>query len=298
MQIEPQVILPLIYKITDPLDATVYFVRAVVYNSLSGVQIASKNLVSQGSGLYTSSLYAPADQLGTGFHIHIIISVYTDSGYTSFSDTYQQKVDKYLVKRTTPSFGGGGSGPDIDYDKIKKFIDDGAKLLKAEVSDMISSTKTTPININPVLAEIKALRTAFIEAGDAESTEDSKTLQSIQDSIERAVSTITAAVKAASPKATDPIDLEPLMAALEEIKSSVASLSTISEESKNSLNTAIKDLQSEVSHNYNADKKNALRDLSMKIDSMLNEPNSGSPEETVKSPKSPYMEKFFGDKTA
>ncbi len=124
MQIDPLSTLPLVYQLTDPADAGTYYVRAVLRDSLTGTTIQTKNLSSSGSGRFKSSIVAPQDPSGAGRHVDVTISVYTDAGYTTYSDVYARQLDKYLIKKTVPNFGGGGSGADVDYTKIGKLIEE------------------------------------------------------------------------------------------------------------------------------------------------------------------------------
>lgn len=153
MQVEPQNTIPLIYQITDPSDSTIYYIRAIVYDSLTRDAISTHNLVSRGDGLWSSTATAPADGSGLGKHIHVIIRVYTDSGYTTLSDIYNQQIDKYLVKSFT-RFGGGGVGQDVDYEKIRKIVD-------SIVSEKIGNIKSEPINLSEIKTKLNLLGDAI-----------------------------------------------------------------------------------------------------------------------------------------
>lgn len=184
MQIEPQNTIPLIYQITDPSDSTIYYIRAVVYDSLTREVLSTQNLVSRGSGLWTSTALAPADSTGLGRHIHVIIKVYTDSGYTTLSDNYNQQIDKYLVK-TSNRFGGGsggGSGQDIDYNKI-------GKLVETIIANKIATIKSEPIDLSNITS----------------------TLNKIIESID--------AIKI--PEPTKPLDLSSIIEGLKDLKSTI-----------------------------------------------------------------------------
>ena len=184
MQIEPQVTLPLVYQITDPSDATAYYIRGIVADSLTGATLKTLNLTSQGGGRYTATTLAPVDPTGLGRHIDVTISVYTDPGYTVLSEIYQRTIDRYLVKHAAQSFGGGGA--DVDYDKIKKMLDAALKerikepkeadipsvlmaledsigqVLRAIDGKRIPEAKET--DLSPILTDLKALRTELKQA--------------------------------------------------------------------------------------------------------------------------------------
>ena len=154
MQVEPQNTIPLIYQITDPSDSTIYYIRAIVYDSLTRDAISTHNLVSRGSGLWSSSTVAPADGSGFGRHIHVIIRVYTDSGYTTLSDIYTQQIDKYLIKSTTRFGGGNGGGQDIDYEKIRKIVD-------SIVSEKIAGFEPKPTDLSEINNKLNLLGKAI-----------------------------------------------------------------------------------------------------------------------------------------
>lgn len=152
MQIEPQSTIPLVYLITDPLDTALYYIQAVIRDSSTGSILATKNLSRVGStGRYTSSVQAPQDTLGQGRHIDVTISVYTDSGYSSYSDMYQIKIDKYMVKKATTNFFGGAGGVDVNYDKIRSIVDE---TVSKRLGD-VKSKKTSLKGVYEVLGDIQ-----------------------------------------------------------------------------------------------------------------------------------------------
>jgi hypothetical protein len=172
MQIEPQYTIPLIYQIVDPSDSTVYYVRAIVYDSLTRTVLATKNLVSQGNGLWSSTVTAPVDSTGLGRHIHVIIKVYTDSGYTTLSTDYNQQIDKYLVK-TQRVFGGTGSSGDVDYEKIKNII---KELLKPMIEDDTAENKKEMALLNKIDKDVTEMCTKMdsMDSKDAQDTTENE----------------------------------------------------------------------------------------------------------------------------
>ena len=148
MQVEPQQVIPLVYNITDPFDSATYYVRAVVSDSLTRAVISTVDLADRGSGRYDGVVNAPADMTGFGRHIDVVITVYTDSGYTSISPDKERIIDKYLVRRVAQSFGG--QGVDIDYVKIKKFVTDA-------VSDELKKLDIPQVDLQPVVTSIKRI---------------------------------------------------------------------------------------------------------------------------------------------
>lgn len=82
--LQPQSSFPIVRQIANHLDATVYYVRAVVRDA-DGTTIATVDLASKGSQRYQTRYRVPVDSSGQGAYISIITSVYTDAGYTTKS---------------------------------------------------------------------------------------------------------------------------------------------------------------------------------------------------------------------
>lgn len=100
----------------DHTDATTYYVRAVVYDSVSRAVLATKDLTDNGSRWFSASYKVPHDNVfQNGKRILIVTSVYSDSGYTTKSENHYDEPEEYLVQqRWNPSvnFGGGDGGYD------------------------------------------------------------------------------------------------------------------------------------------------------------------------------------------
>ena len=111
--------------------------------------IDTVNLTDNGSRRFTKPWQAPADVSGDGLYILITISVYTDSGYSVRAENYGDSFDEHLIQaRPTPAMLNQASGPDIDYKKIQKMIDDSlAKFKPVKVTE-------TKIDIQPILKAI------------------------------------------------------------------------------------------------------------------------------------------------
>lgn len=127
MQIEPQTPLALVYKIEDPsLFTNTYYVRAKIRDSYTGSLIESINLTRSSDGSrYTSQTNSPADPSGLGRLIDVTISVYSDSGYTTYaSEGFAERIERFLVRTQQHFFGGvSGGSSDIDYDRIEKILE-------------------------------------------------------------------------------------------------------------------------------------------------------------------------------
>ena len=115
MQVQPSFITPgepfdLFYFLRNPVDASTYYIKAVIYDVRTGQQLTTIALTqsSVNAHLFVATLQAPPDPSATGRNIVAIASVYTDSGYTTKSDAYEEQESYFLVKSQLPFAGGGG----------------------------------------------------------------------------------------------------------------------------------------------------------------------------------------------
>ena len=232
MEIEPTANLPLIYQLTDPFDNATYYVQAVIYDSGSLRVLSTKNLSSQGGGLYSSTFYAPDDLSGSGRHIHVIISVYTDSNHTTYSDKYAKQIDKYLIKKTATSFGAGGA--DSDYTRIKKMIDDASAKNRSEIMDDMKKCmdgSMPKLDLSPVHDHLEEISDSIsaIKIPDQKETDLTPIITSMER-IGRAIAGIVQGIKI--PEQKD-VDLAPIITSLKAIEDQVNSISSF--DSTNSL---------------------------------------------------------------
>jgi hypothetical protein len=136
IQIQPQQVFAIVRQLPDPSDTATYYVRAEIRNAQTDaiINIGANtylNLTDKGSRRFIATFQAPADISGRGLLISIRTTVYTDSGYTTQSTTYNEEIETYLVmerfnprdmlKIMGPAFGDGG-GPDINYKKIREIF--------------------------------------------------------------------------------------------------------------------------------------------------------------------------------
>lgn len=126
MQLTPREYFTVARGLEDHTDGATYYVRAVIRDARTDVLIDTINLTNQGDGhRFSLPWQVPADPSGQGFYVLVTTSVYTDSGYTTKSELYGDKYDTYLVhRRPTASFGSGGGGPDVDYKKVRKIVEE------------------------------------------------------------------------------------------------------------------------------------------------------------------------------
>src|SRR4051812_21979151 len=109
-QISPGESFDLFYFIRNHTDATTYYVRARIYDVRTGELLDTLDLAqsSTNARLFIKTATAPVDPTGYGRSIVSIASVYTDSGYTTKSENYEEQEQYFLVKTLAP-LGGGGS---------------------------------------------------------------------------------------------------------------------------------------------------------------------------------------------
>jgi len=276
MQIEPQYTLPLVYELTDPFDTGVYYVRAVIRDSLSGETLQTINLIDKGNGRYTNSISAPQDPTGQGRHIDVVISIYTDAGYTTLSQTYQNKIDKFLIKRSV-SFGGAG-GVDVDYLKIQKMID-------ISVQKIIEGTKSQPMSLEPVIGQIKGLEKVITGIKMPTFEQKQQDMSPIISSIEKNSKAILKEIGSIEiPKPKD-VDLYPIVSALEKVQSVVDSIFEAVNKLKNGiLETIGSSIKS--AFKINTDRSQKLKQLISELSAQENQDVSNE----IKSPEKPNKE--------
>ncbi len=226
MQIDPYSTIPLIYNLTDPSDSTLYYIRAVIKDSLTGVTLDTKNLASQGSGRYTSTVVAPQDSTGNGRHVDVTLTVYTDSGYSVLSDSYERRIDKYLVKKNL-AFGAGssgGSGSDVDYAKIKK-------ILIEVVAEWAKGNKPKKVNLVPVYERLEAIQASIDEIEPAKEVNIKPTdLRPVVSAIESAKAVIIGALEKI--EIPDQADMSPVIEELITLKDKVEEVGEMASKEK------------------------------------------------------------------
>lgn len=111
----------IVRKLADHTDGGTYYVQAVVRDARTDSVIDTVNLTDRGDNRFSAQYQVPADTSGVGRYLAIETSVYTDSGYTTKSSNYGDEVVTIQVK--DEKFGGGG-GVDINYDKIRKMVEE------------------------------------------------------------------------------------------------------------------------------------------------------------------------------
>ena len=151
-QLSPTEQFPITYVLGDPNDAGTYYVRAVIYDDIAGTTIETVDLTDLGSGRFKKLWYVCSDVSGKGRYISIVVKVYTDSGYTTLADSYQQKENKYLVQERW-NRGNLGSAPIVSYKEIRKIIQE--ELGKTPKTDFPEQKETDLRPVVDALIDLK-----------------------------------------------------------------------------------------------------------------------------------------------
>lgn len=113
----------IVRQLPNHLDASTYYVQAVIRNSRTDAVIDTVNLTDKGSQRFHYAWQVPQETSGQGIYITIVTSVYEDSGYTTKSANYGDTAETYFIgDRWQQAFGGGGGGVDISYDKVRSVV--------------------------------------------------------------------------------------------------------------------------------------------------------------------------------
>lgn len=122
-QISPSTPFVVSFYIPVNTDSNTYYVRAVIYDALTGEILATENLTRQTTNtrLYSKQVQSPGDSSSLGRRIIVVATAYTDSGYTTKSADYQDQAEVFLVKTQPTLLGGGGYG--VDYVKVREIVE-------------------------------------------------------------------------------------------------------------------------------------------------------------------------------
>jgi hypothetical protein len=213
--LQPSSSFPLVRQISNHLDSTAYYVRAVVRNA-DGNIIDTVNLASQGAQRYQSRYRVPVDSSGQGAYISIITSVYTDAGYTTKSSNYGDEENTYLVFDRVLSTLKGGGGGNLDIGTIRRVVaEELAKVQPEPEEDMPEAPEVEEVDtITPQLermsSDIAALQTAIarIPTDTLDLTDIKQAMETIYSSIE-------------NKEVTPETDLTPVMTAIDQLATDV-----------------------------------------------------------------------------
>jgi hypothetical protein len=158
------------YFITDHTDNNTYYVRAVVYDAQTGEILDTQNLTRQTTNtrLFSKTTQAPGDSSGHGRRIVVVATAYTDSGYTTKSDLYQEQSENYIVIKAGAGLTLGGGGG-IDYYIVREiFTEEIAKLIKVlekiissilAIEELIKLIPTDRYKLEPLIQSMVELKT-------------------------------------------------------------------------------------------------------------------------------------------
>lgn len=133
-QVNPGQIFPITRQLSVPGDTDTYYLQSKVYDSISGSLLATVNLTDLGGQLFSGTCQAPGDSTGAGKFIHIVTSVYTDAGRTTYSPNYDITDETVLVQqRLNSGMLGGGQGDGWDLKDLDKVMRKAMKIVLHEV---------------------------------------------------------------------------------------------------------------------------------------------------------------------
>src|SRR4051812_13016005 len=103
-EISPGESFDLFYFLRNPLDSATYYPQAKVYDLRTCEVLLTTALdrAATNTRLYIQTVQAPPDSSGIGRSIVAIATLYTDSGFTSKSNDYEEQEQYFLVKAAIP----------------------------------------------------------------------------------------------------------------------------------------------------------------------------------------------------
>lgn len=191
-QISPGELFPITRQLSDPSDASTYYIRAYVrwadsdtLLSFSGNQYI--NLTDQGDQRFRTTMRVPQDKNGgQGSYLTITTKVFTDSGYSSLATNYEIKEEQYLVfDRRNPFTMGGGGG--VNYESIRNIFKEEMGKNKVEAKEP---------NLQPIITLLETFEKSIKQSiKDIKFPEQEKVnLQPILDAISTAKTDVTKSI--------------------------------------------------------------------------------------------------------
>lgn len=202
MQLYPQEEYVVARGLEDHVDSSTYYVRAFIRNAKTDALIATLDLTDRGdSHRFSKTWQVPADPTGLGFWISIQTSVYTDAGYTSKAENYG---DKYEEKFIEARLRHGGGGADIDYKRVREILRDELAKVPPVAIPPAKDVDFSPLTdaLQAILSEVRSIELPEPKAVDF------RPVMAKIEALERVIHAIP----------IPEIDLEPLLAALDELK--------------------------------------------------------------------------------
>ena len=217
LNLSPRESFTIVRQIEDHTDTGTYYVQAVIRNAKTDATIETLNLTDQGSLRFTKNWQVPADASGQGLWVSILTSVYTDSGYTTKSQNYGDKMEIYLIQERyvfNPNYPMP-TGPDIDYKRIKKMIVEAVKDIEFPEQKTVEQTEID--FLTPLLALKEEVRTMVDAIPQPEKV--SPTLKRIEMTLATITKTCTDIEKNSTPEVSKELlsqKLDELMALIKQ----------------------------------------------------------------------------------
>jgi len=163
--LKPQQNFTVVRQIANHLDASTYYVQAVIRNAYTDELITTLQLTDKGGQRFSKNWQVPADPSGMGFYISIVTSVYTDSGYTTKSENYGDEESTHLVSDVfaLPARSGAGG---LDSYTVRRIFKE--ELAKAQPEP----PEAPEMRFDEVLSALAALRSAVEDAEAPEADDD------------------------------------------------------------------------------------------------------------------------------
>lgn len=269
MQVYPSQISPgenfdLFYFIRNPLDNTTYYVQAVIYDVRTSAVLATVQLArsSTNTRMFAATVTSPPDPSGYGRNILAIASVYTDSGYTTKSQTYEEQEQYFLVKDQFRQPGSAG----IDGRALGDLIE---QKITSALKGLPKPATPEPVDLSGVTGAIGALQREINRV--PKDNDDQAILE--------ALATLKTAIEALPPP-TLATDLTPMLKAVALISAQLTQLSTDIQKMGGTLIQAQRDAITTLAPQITAQLETALQDwtskqsLSVPLTSILGQRNS------------------------
>lgn len=143
MQVNPNEAIQVVALNSDTTDANVYYVQAVMRNTLTGAVIATQKLTvdAANSRRFTGQIQAPGYNGASALYIDITVTWYTNNLYTIKATNLPELFTTYQVSyRWSLSMSGGGGSEgfvNFDWQKLQKVLSGHLGATRKYVSDAL-----------------------------------------------------------------------------------------------------------------------------------------------------------------
>ena len=223
-QVSPGQKVPIVRQIDRAaIDSNTYYIKAVIRNSVTGATLDTVELTDQGDQRFTGTFETPIvdDEL----FLDIETKVYTDSGYTTLSQSDAVESEQFVVReawnRVLAGVGGMASESKgrVDYKQIREIIAD-------EIKKAITNLDWKKI-LSPVVELVGETMKAIKELDIPEATDISDLTSSVQSLHEDLLKI-----------PTEPTDLAPVLERAQNILDEVATIKDSVQSSNTELSTS------------------------------------------------------------